>query len=51
MVAVLFADVTGSTELMAQLDPEEARAIIDPALKPMIDAAPPYLNGFSVQRS
>ena len=27
----LFADVKGSTELMADLDPEEARAIVDPA--------------------
>jgi class 3 adenylate cyclase len=39
MVAALFADITGSTELMTQLDPEEARAIVDPALKLMIAAA------------
>ena len=33
-VTALFADIKGSTELMAELDPEEARSIIDPALKP-----------------
>jgi hypothetical protein len=33
MVTALFADIKGSTELMADLDPEEARAIIDPALR------------------
>ena len=37
-VTALFADIKGSTELMEELDPEEARAIIDPALKLMIDA-------------
>ena len=30
-VTALFADIKGSTELMEDLDPEEARAIIDPA--------------------
>ena len=34
----MFADIKGSTELMEELDSEEARAIIDPALKLMIDA-------------
>ena len=29
-VTALFADIKGSTELMEDLDPEEARAIIDP---------------------
>src|SRR5260370_4978486 len=29
-VTALFADIKGSTELMRDLDPEEARAIIDP---------------------
>jgi hypothetical protein len=38
-VTALFADIKGSTELEQDLDPEEARAIIDPALKLMIDAA------------
>src|SRR5713101_4075979 len=37
-VTALFADINGSTELMEDLDPEEARAIVDPALKLMIDA-------------
>jgi hypothetical protein len=42
MVTALFADTKDSTELMRDLDPEEARAIIDPALKLMIDAVRPY---------
>src|SRR6266849_8442798 len=37
-VTALFADIKGSMELMEDLDPEEARAIIDPALKLMIEA-------------
>jgi hypothetical protein len=41
-VTALFADIKGSTELMRDLDPEEARTIIDPALKLMIDAAHRY---------
>src|SRR5712692_6684012 len=41
-VTALFADIKGSTELIEDLDPEEARAIIDPALKLMIDAAHRY---------
>jgi class 3 adenylate cyclase/predicted ATPase len=47
-VTALFADIKGSTELMRDLDPEEARAIIDPALKLMIDAARRY-DGYIVQ--
>jgi class 3 adenylate cyclase len=31
-VTALFADIKGSTELEQDLDPEEARTIIDPAL-------------------
>jgi double zinc ribbon protein len=46
-VTALFADIKGSTELMADLDPEEARAIIDPALKLMIDAVHRY-DGYVV---
>jgi class 3 adenylate cyclase len=38
-MSALFADIKGSTELMEELDPEEARAIIEPALKLMIDSA------------
>src|SRR6516164_8316113 len=37
-VTALFADIKGSMELMQDLDPEEARAIIDPALGLMIEA-------------
>src|SRR5271168_1845104 len=47
-VTALFADIKGSTELMEELDPEEARALIDPALKLMIDAAHRY-DGYVVQ--
>src|SRR5216684_4016372 len=47
-VTALFADIKGSTELMRDLDPEEARAIVDPALKLMIDAAHSY-DGYVVQ--
>ena len=47
-VTALFADIKGSMELMEDLDPEEARAIIDPALKLMIDAAHHY-DGYVVQ--
>src|SRR6202158_4421004 len=37
-VTALFADIKGSTELMRDLDPEEARAIVDPVLQLMMDA-------------
>jgi class 3 adenylate cyclase/tetratricopeptide (TPR) repeat protein len=47
-VTALFADIKGSTELEQDLDPEEARAIIDPALNLMIDAARRY-DGYIVQ--
>jgi len=47
-VTALFADIKGSMELMADLDPEEARAIVDPALKLMIDAVHRY-DGYIVQ--
>jgi hypothetical protein len=47
-VTALFADIKGSMELMEDLDPEEARAIVDPALKLMIDAARRY-GGYIVQ--
>jgi class 3 adenylate cyclase/predicted ATPase len=48
MVTALFADIKGSMELMEDLDPEEARAIIDPALRIMIDAVRRY-DGYVVQ--
>src|SRR5713101_7146789 len=47
-VTALFADIKGSMELMEDLDPEEARAIVDPALKLMIDAIHRY-DGYVVQ--
>jgi class 3 adenylate cyclase/ribosomal protein L40E len=47
-VTALFADIKGSMELIEGLDPEEARAIIDPALKLMIDAVRRY-DGYIVQ--
>jgi class 3 adenylate cyclase len=47
-VTAVFADIKGSTELMEDLDPEEARAMIDPALKLMIDAVQRY-DGYVVQ--
>src|SRR5271166_4383160 len=47
-VTALFADIKGSMDLMERLDPEEARAIVDPALKLMIDAVHRY-DGYIVQ--
>src|SRR5215469_1123155 len=47
-ITALFADIKGSTELMEELDPEQARAIIDPALKIMVDAVRRY-EGYVVQ--
>jgi class 3 adenylate cyclase/predicted ATPase len=41
-VTALFADIKGSTELMRELDPEEARALIDPILQVMMDAVHRY---------
>jgi class 3 adenylate cyclase/tetratricopeptide (TPR) repeat protein len=48
MVTALFADIKGSMELMEDLDPEEARRVIDPALKIMMDAVHQY-GGYIVQ--
>jgi class 3 adenylate cyclase/tetratricopeptide (TPR) repeat protein len=47
-VTALFADIKGSTELEQDLDPEDARAIIDPALRLMIEAVHRY-DGYVVQ--
>jgi class 3 adenylate cyclase/tetratricopeptide (TPR) repeat protein len=47
-VTALFADIKGSMELMEDLDPEEARAIVDPALKLMIETVHRY-DGYIVQ--
>jgi hypothetical protein len=47
-VTALFADIKGSTELMRDLDPEEARAIVDPVLKLMMEAVHRY-GGYVAQ--
>src|SRR5262245_57887371 len=47
-ITVLFADIKGSMSLIEGLDPEEARAIIDPALKLMMDAVHRY-DGYVAQ--
>ena len=47
-VTALFADIKGSMELMEDLDPEEARTIVDPALQLMIDVVHRY-DGHIVQ--
>ena len=41
-VTVLFADVKGSMELLADRDPEEARKLLDPVLELMMGAVPQY---------
>jgi class 3 adenylate cyclase len=41
-VTILFADIKGSMDLMEDRDPEEARAIVDPALKLMMEAGHRY---------
>jgi len=41
-VTVLFADLKGSMELLADRDPEEARKILDPVLQLMMDAVHRY---------
>ena len=42
LVTVLFADVKGSMELLADRDPEEARRILDPVLERMMEAIHRY---------
>ena len=41
-VTVLFADLKGSMELLADRDPEEARQLLDPVLERMIEAVHRY---------
>jgi class 3 adenylate cyclase/tetratricopeptide (TPR) repeat protein len=41
-VTVLFADLKGSLELLADRDPEEARQLLDPMLERMIEAVHRY---------
>jgi len=47
-VTALFADIKGSMDLIEDLDPEEARAIVDPALKLMIAVVHQY-DGYVAQ--
>src|SRR5262245_43310854 len=41
-VTVLFADLKGSMELLAERDPEEARSILDPVVERMMEAVHRY---------
>jgi class 3 adenylate cyclase len=41
-VTVLFADLKGSMELLADRDPEEARKLLDPVLERMMEAVQRY---------
>jgi class 3 adenylate cyclase len=41
-VTVLFADLKGSMELLADRDPEDARALLDPVLERMMEAVHRY---------
>jgi len=41
-VTVLFADLKGSMELLAERDPEEARQLLDPVLERMMEAVHHY---------
>src|SRR5262245_1139150 len=47
-ITALFADLKGSTALIEDRDPEDARAIIDPALQLMMDAVHRY-EGYVAQ--
>src|SRR5262249_5564420 len=48
IVTALFADLKGSTALIEGLDPEAARALIDPALQLMMEAIHRY-DGYVAQ--
>jgi class 3 adenylate cyclase len=47
-ITALFADIKGSMELMEDLDPEDARSIVDPALQLMMRAVHRY-EGYVAQ--
>ncbi len=47
-ITALFADIKGSMALIEDLDPEEARALVDPALALMMDAVHRY-EGYVAQ--
>ena len=45
-ITALFADIKDSMDLLEDLDPEEARRVIDPALQIMMDAVHRYEGSF-----
>ena len=47
-LSALFADIKGSTDMLRDLDPEEARAIVDPVLQLMMAAVHRY-GGYVAQ--
>src|SRR5262245_13423708 len=47
-ITALFADIKGSMDLLEDLDPEDARQLIDPALQRMMDAVHRY-EGYVAQ--
>jgi predicted ATPase/class 3 adenylate cyclase len=47
-VTALFADIKGSMDLIEDLDPEDARALVDPAIKLMMDAVH-HFDGYVAQ--
>jgi class 3 adenylate cyclase len=47
-ITALFADIKGSMELIEDLDPEDARSIVDPALELMMDSVHHY-EGYVAQ--
>lgn len=47
-ITALFADIKGSTDLMEELDPEEAREVVDPVLALMMEAVHRY-EGYVAQ--
>src|SRR5215204_4614061 len=48
IITALFADIKGSTALIEELDPEDARRIVDPALQLMMEAVHRY-EGYVAQ--
>jgi class 3 adenylate cyclase/tetratricopeptide (TPR) repeat protein len=42
LVTILFADIKGSLEMLADRDPEEARQVLDPVLEQMMDGVHRY---------
>jgi ribosomal protein L40E len=50
-VTVLFADLKGSMELLADRDPEEARKLLDPVFEHMMEAVHRYEGTVAEQRN